>query len=78
MSSFCFLVAVARPQLDYSKRSFYFFLFDESFWNHTSNVWFADTTKARNTRCGLFTHCQYMTKNTLPLFSGNVFKYIID
>ncbi len=39
MSSFCFLDAVGRPLLYYSKRSFYFFIFGNSLFCHSGSFW---------------------------------------
>lgn len=50
MSSFCFLDAVGRPLLYYSKRSFYFFIFGNSlFLNHSPSEWFY-ITKSRHSK----------------------------
>ena len=64
MSSFCFLDAVGRPHLYYSKRSFYFFIFGNSLLlNHSPSEWFYITK-----RSGLFTTASFLLALIYTIF----------
>ena len=76
MSSFCFLDAVGRPLLYYSKRSFYFFIFGNSlFLNHSPSEWFY-ITKSLSPSSGTGDH-EYVLYHINQLHSTSIFARLV-